>query len=374
MNPLIGGLEPSLIRGLNARKRPGDLDLGLGEPTLHPELEPFRRAVQWVERNGCPYTENRGLLELRQEVAHYLGGRPDEVCITHGSQEALYLALRTALDPARDEALIVEPCYLAYPKICAMDGIPHRLVALSEEEGFAPRAERVLRALGTRTRLVVVNSPSNPTARVWPRAELERLAEGLRQHGCRLLCDEVYRELYYTEEAPVSARHLFEGALVAGGLSKSDALTGLRIGWLWAPAELMPLVERSHLLMTTAASTFSQRVALEVIRGGVGRQREIYRERRRRLMEVVKEIRLEAIAPEGAFYMLVRVGGDSLRFALELLEKERVVTIPGIAFGKSAQGWVRVSWAGEPDAVREGLLRLSRFLASDRSAGVSAES
>lgn len=117
MNPLIGAVEPSLIRELNARKRPGDLDLGLGEPTLRPEGEPFRRALEWVARHGCPYTANLGQDELREAVARYVGGRPEEICITHGSQEALYLALRVALDPARDEALVVEPCYPAYSAI-----------------------------------------------------------------------------------------------------------------------------------------------------------------------------------------------------------------------------------------------------------------
>lgn len=364
MNPRIEGVEPSLIRQVNALKRPGDLDLGLGEPVLRPNPEPFRLAAEWVARHGCPYTHNLGSDELRQAVGTYLGAAASEICITHGSQEALYLAFRTALDPGADEALIVEPCYPAYPKICQMEGIPYRIVGLDPARGFAPDAERVLAAAGPRTRLVALSSPCNPTGRVWPREELAKLAAGL--DGARILSDEVYRELCFQNPA-ASALEVSRSALVAGGLSKSNALTGLRIGWLRAPADLMGAVHRCHQLMTTAASTFSQRVALEVFGAGrVGEHRSHYRQRRFRLLELLgSELALDWVDPEGAFYLMVRIPGQksSLDVARRLLEEQRVVTVPGIAFGEACEGWLRVSWAGSPEVVAEGLRRVSRFLA-----------
>src|SRR5215217_7926390 len=132
MNPLVTSIPPSLIRAINARKRAGDIDLGLGEPTLRPDAAPFRAAAEWVAEHGCPYTGNAGYEELREMIARRYGGSrfpgAAGVCVTVGSEEALYLAIKALLDPARDEVLIVEPCYLAYPKICAMEGVAHRMV------------------------------------------------------------------------------------------------------------------------------------------------------------------------------------------------------------------------------------------------------
>lgn len=271
MNPALAGIAPSIIRALNARKRPGDVDLGLGEPTLRPDPRFFEAATEWVRANGCPYTPNAGFAELRAAIAAYHGfpdrGAAENVCITNGSEEAIYLALKAVLDPARDEVLVVEPCYLAYPKLCALEGIRHRTVGLDPEDGFRPDAARVLDALGPRTRMVVLCSPTNPTGRVWPEAELAALAAGLAARPgppVWVLSDEVYRELYYTPAPPVSIGSLWPHALVAGSLSKSNALTGLRLGWLVGPAEAVAAATKVHQLVNTAASTFSQVVAREV--------------------------------------------------------------------------------------------------------------
>lgn len=356
MNPRLTTLEPSLIRELNARKKPGDIDLGLGEPVLAPEPAVLEAGLRWMQDNGCRYSPNLGFLEVREAVGQYLGLAAERVCLTNGSQQALYLALFTALDPERDEVLVVDPGYPAYAKIAQMLGLKVRSASLEGASGFAPAAETVLGALRPETRAVVLASPNNPTARIWPRAELERLQAGMQDRY--LVFDEVYRELYYTEQPP--ARPQLDRTLVIGGLSKCASLTGLRLGWLGAPAELMPLVLRAHQLMTTACSTYSQRVALELLQSGLmGAQRPQYLERRRNLLEALDG--LEAVEPEGAFYCMVKIPGStgSLEVALQLLEQERVVTVPGVAFG--AEGWLRLSWAGDPEDVRYGLERLQRF-------------
>ncbi|HEX8242040.1 MAG TPA: aminotransferase class I/II-fold pyridoxal phosphate-dependent enzyme, partial [Longimicrobium sp.] len=148
MNPLLAGIAPSLIRAINARKRPGDVDLGLGEPTLRPDPSPFEAALARVRSEGLPYTANAGDPALREVIARYFAfpgmDAAANVCVTIGSEEALYLAIKSVLDPARDEVLIVEPCYLAYPKLCALEGVRHRAVALDADDGFRPRADRVL--------------------------------------------------------------------------------------------------------------------------------------------------------------------------------------------------------------------------------------
>ena len=377
MNPLLDGIAPSLIRALNARKRPGDIDLGLGEPTLRPDPEPFQAATGWVRSHGCPYTANAGFTELRAAIAAYHAlpdrGDAEHVLVTIGSEEALYLAIKALLDPARDEALIVEPCYLAYPKLCALEGVRHRTVALDPAAGFAPSAERVLAALAPETRLLILNSPNNPTGQVWPGAELRALADGLAARPgppVYLLSDEVYRELYFTDARPHSPAEFWPHTLVAGSLSKSNALTGLRLGWLLGPPEVIAAATRVHQLVNTAASTFSQRVALEVFArpGALSAQRPWYVQQERLLAGLLFDHGIPHLLPHGAFYCLIELppalAGDSLAAAEALLERQRVVTVPGIAFGASAEGWLRLSWVAEPEALGEGIRRIADFFAA----------
>jgi aspartate/methionine/tyrosine aminotransferase len=376
MNPVLDGIAPSIIRAINARKRPGDIDLGLGEPTLKPDPRPFDAATAWVREHGLPYTANAGLAELRARIAAY-AGRPgqdgaENAVLTVGSEEALYLALKAAIDPARDEVLIVEPCYLAYPKLCALEGIRHRMVALDPADDFRPSAARVLAALGPDTRMVVLNSPNNPTGRVWPEAELRALADGLAARPAppvRVLSDEVYRELWFGDAPPVSVAALWPHALVAGSLSKSNALTGLRLGWLVGDAETIAAATKVHQLVNTAASTFSQVVAMEIFadRATLAAHRPHYAGRRALLEGLMREHGLRWAPIEGAFYVMVRLpahlAGDSLAAAGALLERHRVLATPGVAFGDSGEGWMRLSWVAEPDALRTGIERIAAFFA-----------
>ncbi len=376
MNPLLAGIAPSLIRAINARKRPGDVDLGIGEPTIPPDLAPFQEATEWVRRNGCPYAPNAGTGELREAIAAYHGfpGMADaaSVCVTVGSEEAIYLALKTLADPARDEVLIVEPAFLAYPKICALEGIRHRAVELDAAEGFRPSARKVLAALRPDTRIVLLNTPANPTGRVWPAEELRALAAGLaeRPEPVWVVSDEVYRELWYGSQAPASIATYHPHSLVTGSLSKSNALTGLRLGWLVGPADTIAEAVKVHQLVNTAASTFSEQVALSLFRvpGSLAAHRPLYAERRALVLAEAERNGLEHLPPEGAFYCMVRLpeplAADSLGAAERLLDEERVVTVPGIAFGRSAEGWIRLTWVAPPEALVVGMERIARFFAA----------
>jgi aminotransferase len=376
VNPRLNEIAPSLIRAINAKKRPGDVDLGLGEPTLRPEMAPFEDAMAWVREHGSPYAPNAGTQELREAIAAYHAFPGMEtaasVCTTVGSEEAVYLALKTLADPARDEVLIVEPAFLAYPKICALEGIAHRSVALSAADGFRPDARAVLDALRPETRIVVLNTPANPTGRVWPRAELRALAEGLAARGGEpvyVVSDEVYRELYYGDEVPASVAELHPHTLVCGSLSKSNALTGMRLGWLMGPPEVIAQAIKVHQLFNTATSTFSERVAISIFADGanLAAHRPIYVARHRALVQALQRHGVPHVAPEGAFYCMVRLpdalAGDSLAAAERLLEEKRVVTVPGIAFGPSAEGFLRLSWVADPAVVAEGVARIAAWFA-----------
>ncbi|HEX2094312.1 MAG TPA: pyridoxal phosphate-dependent aminotransferase [Longimicrobiaceae bacterium] len=374
MNPILADIPPSLIRAINARKQPGDIDLCMGEPTLRPDPASFEAATAWVRERGCPYTQNAGWDELREAIAAYydLPGAPGGagVCITIGSQEALYLAIKTVVDPARDEVLVVEPAYLAYTKLCMLEGIRHRTVALAAEDGFAPRASAVLEAMRSDTRLVVIASPCNPTGRVWPEAELRALAAGLAERSgppVYVLSDEVYRELYYTPRPPATLARFHPHTLIAGSLSKSNALTGLRLGWLVGPPEVVAAAIKVHQFVNTAASTFSQLVALELFRDPVSlaAHRPLYARSREALLAAAERHGVPHLPPEGAFYCLLRLpewlAGDSLDAVGRLLEARRVVAVPGIAFGSSAEGWLRISWVVSDALLDEAMRRIGEF-------------
>jgi aspartate/methionine/tyrosine aminotransferase len=378
MNPVIAGIPPSIIRAINARKQPGDIDLCMGEPTLRPDAAPFEAATEWVRRHGCPYTPNAGWDELRERIAayHALPGGPGRagVCVTIGSEEALYLAIKTVVDPARDEVLVVEPAYLAYAKLCMLEGIRHRGVALSPADGFAPSAAAVLEALGPDTRLVVISTPINPTGRIWPAAELRALTEGLAARPGRpvyVLSDEVYRELYFTPEPPLSIAQVYPHTLVAGSLSKSNALTGLRLGWLVGPPEVVSAAIKVHQFVNTAASTFSQAVALELFRdpAALAAHRPHYQRMRGVLLAAAERHGVPHLPPEGTFYCMLRLpdrlAGDSLGAVGRLLDEQRVVAVPGTAFGESGEGWLRLSWVVGDDLLDEAMRRIAAFFSEN---------
>ena len=374
MNPLVGQIAPSIIRALHARKQPGDVDFSLGEPTLRPDPRPFEEATAWVRDHGCPYTPNAGTNELRELVPAY-HAFPEmrsaaNVCITVGSEEAIYLAIKTLLDPATDEVLVVEPAYLAYPKLAALEGVRSRAVALDATDGFRPKASAVLSALRPETRLVVLASPCNPTGRIWPEEELRALADGLASHPGEpvwVLSDEVYRELYYTDRAPVSIATLYPHTLVAGSLSKSNALTGLRLGWLIGPQPVIAAAIKVHALVNTAASTFADRVAVALFRdpSSLAAHRPLYADHRQVLLDLLSRHAVPHVEPEGAFYCMVRLpdhlASDSLAAAEALLERKRVIAVPGIAFGPASEGWLRLSWVATAEDLERGIAGMAEF-------------
>jgi len=381
VNERIARIPPSMIRSINALKRPEDIDFGLGEPTLRPDPAAFEAGMEWTRRHGSPYSPNAGFPELRVAIAAYLTRTAapaarfavENVCVTVGSEEALYLAIKTVLRPGQDEVVIAEPCYLAYPKICMLEGIDYRMVGLDPGDRFRPDADRVLEAVGERTRLVVINSPGNPTGRIWPERELARLAEGLRQRGgarpVYVLTDEVYRELYYADSPPPGMAGLHPHTLVAGSLSKSNALTGLRVGWLAGPPDVIAAATTVHQFVNTSATTFAQRVALHIFsgEGQLGAHRPHYRHARSRLLAAAARAGVDLIPPEGAFYAFIRLPAerahDSLAAAHDLLERKRVVAVPGRAFGDAGEGWLRISWVLEPERIEEGIERIGAWIA-----------
>ena len=375
MNARVLGLAPSLIRAIHERKRPDAIDLGMGQPTLLPDMGPLEEGMAWVRQHGCPYSPNAGFTDLRSAIAghfHYPGlDTADQALITVGSTEALYLAIKGLLDlDAGDELLVVGPTFPAYQKMGYMEGLPTREVMLDAAQDFAPSADRVLAALSPQTKLLALASPCNPTGRIWPEAELARLADGLL-HAPRpifVLWDEVYRDLYYTPTPPPSLARFYPRTLVAGSLSKSCALTGLRLGWLLAPSEVFTAVYKVHQLSISCAETLAQRAALAIFRKPelLSAHRAHYQAQQIALCEAAVELGLPLLRPEGTFYALLRLpprwANDSYGCAMAILDQKNVVTIPGSAFG--AEGFLRLTFVAPIDQVRTALSRIAEFLAA----------
>lgn len=369
MNPTLANIEPSQIRALAAKKRPTSIDLGLGEPTLFPQQRFIDAAARETAERGMKYTLNPGDLELRTLIARHYGypgmaeGR--NVCITGGSQEAMYVAIKTLLDPARDEVLIVEPAYPAYAKIAQLEGIAVRSIGMTESTGFGYDPDAIVAALRPATRLIVIGSPSNPTGRVIGRGAAQRLADALLARGgdpVWVLDDELYRELTYVDDAG-SLATVYPHTIAINGLSKSNALTGLRIGWTIAPAPLCDELIKVHAWIVTAANTFGQRVAAHIFTepGALSEQAAWYRTQRAAVLSALCDSGLTFIEPDGAFYACVKLppGTNSLAAAYRLVDEHDVVTIPGSIFGATLEGWLRLSWVAPIDAFREGLTRIA---------------
>ncbi len=369
----LRGIQKSLIRQLFDRALPGSINLGLGEPDL-PTPDCIRHTAARIvteEQNG--YTTHAGLPALRELVASDnagLGATPESVVITAGSQEALYLALLTLVDEG-DEVLLPDPGFVAYPTIVRMAGgrpVYYRMPAARE---FAFDIEDFRRHLTPRTRVVVCISPSNPTGRTLSPDDLAAMTDALRDTRAFVVSDEIYREIYYAAERPASIADFYARTLVINGLSKSMSMTGWRVGWLCGGGETAAVVNSSlvlHGYVTTCASTVSQKAALaawtpeaEQARGDF---RRIFRQRRDFLLETLaRELDLRAATPDGAFYAMIdtRAYGDSLSVA-EMLLAHGVITVPGAAFGKEGEGFLRVSFCADLKVIAEGVRRIGEGL------------
>jgi aspartate/methionine/tyrosine aminotransferase len=372
----LRGIQKSMIRQVFDRARPGSINLGLGEPDL-PTPEVVRREAARVvteEQNG--YTTHAGLPSLRERVASdypHLSLTPEQVVITAGSQEALYLALLTLVDEG-DEVLIPDPGFVAYPTIVRMAGGTPTFYRMPASRDFAFDAEEFRRALTPRTKVVVCISPSNPTGRVLSREELAAMGAALTDSGAYVVSDEIYRDLYFTQERPSSISEFRPGrVLVIGGLSKSMSMTGWRLGWLCGDADVVRSALVLHGYTTTCASTVSQKAGLaawtDEAAEARGLTRRTFRERRDHLLGLLaNELGLRAVEPEGAFYAMVDVGahGGSMAVAERLLE-HGVITVPGAAFGPEGEGYLRVSFCADLPVLAEGVRRMKEAL---RAAGV----
>jgi aspartate aminotransferase len=370
----LRGIEKSMIRKISDRARPGSISLGLGEPDLPTPEVIQREAVRVIQEEKSGYTLQAGIPELRERIAGdypHMNLSTDQVVVTAGSQEALYLILMTLVEPGA-EVLMPNPGFIAYPMIARMAGGRAVTYALPAQTGFGFDLDDFKRQLSPRTKVVICISPSNPTGRALSRDDLRAMAEAVSASGSDafIVSDEIYRELYYTPEPPASISEFYPRTIVVSGLSKSMRMTGWRIGWLAGEEAVMRAALVLHGYVVTCASSISQKAALAAWtdEAAVAREemRAIFRQRRDHLLGLLRnELGLRCVTPEGAFYTMVDVSryGESLHVAEAGLE-QGVVTIPASAFGSEGDGFLRISYCADEDKLSEGVRRLGEALKS----------
>lgn len=361
-----------MIRKISDRAKPGSISLGLGEPDL-PTPEVIRReAVRVIQEEKSGYTLQAGLPELRERIVSdypHMNLNLDQVIVTAGSQEALYLILRTLVEEG-DEVLIPDPGFIPYPTIIQMVGgraVTYRLPAAND---FGFDIADFKNKLSSRTKAVICISPSNPTGRVMSRDDLRNMADAVIAGGSNafIISDEIYRELYYTPERPPSISEFYPRTIVVSGLSKSMRMTGWRLGWLAGEEAVMKAALVLHGYVVTCASSISQKAALAAwtneAAAARAEYRQIFHRRRDHLVGLLRnELGLRCVTPEGAFYTMVDVSkyGDEMRVAEAGLE-QGVVTIPAAAFGKESRGFLRISFCADEERLSEGVRRLGQAL------------
>ena len=363
------------------------ISLGVGEPDFDTPRSIVEAGVESLREGRTHYTSNYGTLELRTALARLLetryGVRYDpkrELLITVGASEAVDLALRATCDPG-DEVILHEPSYVAYvPAIVFAGGTPVH-VATRFEDDFALDPAALEAAITPRTKALFLGYPCNPTGAVLPDAVQEEIARIAVRHDLLVYSDEIYDRLAYgsyRHRAFSSLPGMQERTILMGGFSKAYAMTGWRIGWMAAPAEILEGVLKIHQYTIMTAPTVAQDAALAAIVDGepdVERMVAEYDRRRRLVVDGFNALGLETFEPRGAFYAFPRItstGLDAETFARRLLEEERVAVIPGGAFGASGEGHVRACYATSYERLEEALIRIGRFVGRVRETATAA--
>jgi len=361
----LSGIELSLIRQINALATPYSVNLGIGEPNVVPD-ERLREMALRAATTPWQYSPNAGTLSLRKRLCENTSYDPrSEVCVTAGTQEGLFAVFTAYVNPG-DEVLVPDPGFLSYATLAQMCGATVVRYPL-EAPDWQIDVDALEKRITPKTKLIVVNSPSNPLGAVASRETLERIAAT----GILVVSDEVYRELWY-HEPPASMLGMGEHVIVLNGLSKSHAMTGLRLGWIHARESLMKPLVTAHQYIATCASVFSQALAESIFDDREwnaawldGVREQFTGQRAAAVYAIAHELEVQLEPPAGAFYAFTPVPAcESIAFAKTLATDAAVLVIPGVAFGPHGQGFIRISYAAPVEQITSGIERIGRYLRS----------
>jgi aminotransferase len=372
-------LQPSPIRRFFGmlESMPDAISLSIGEPDFDTPWRVRETGIFAVEKGYTHYTANLGLIELRREIAAYLSRRfgmsydpHTEIMVTVGVSEGLDLAMRTLLNDG-DRLVVPQPSYVAYPAtVLLAGGVPVPIPTYAGDQ-FQLTAEALDSAVvDSGARLALIGYPNNPTGAILPKERLASLAEVARKRDLLMISDEVYLELTYGRdpESFAALPGMKERTILLSGFSKAFAMTGWRLGYVAAPADIIAAMNKIHAYTCMCASTPAQKAAIEALQHGEGdldRMREEYNQRRRVIVNRLRDMGMPCFEPEGAFYAfpsIAHTGLSSMEFAERLLQEQRVAVVPGSAFGECGEGYIRCCYATALPLIEEAMLRMRRFL------------
>ncbi|MBR6793563.1 MAG: aminotransferase class I/II-fold pyridoxal phosphate-dependent enzyme [Clostridia bacterium] len=379
LNPEVVNIQPSGIRNFFdlAETMQDVISLGVGEPDFPTPWQIRKAGILSLEGSKTRYTSNSGLQMLRDTIASYLNRKYDlqydpktEVLVTVGGSEAIDGCVR-AVVAAGDEVIIPQPSYVCYEPITRLAGGVPVIIETRAEDQFKLTPEALKAAITPKTKLLILPYPCNPTGAIMEREDLEKIAEVLRGTDILVLSDEIYAELTFGGKRHVSVASLpdmRERTLVVNGFSKAFSMTGWRLGYACGPQEILSQVTKIHQFAIMCAPTTSQYAAVTAMTSCddvVAEMAEEYDARRRLIVDGFNKLGLTCRDPKGAFYAfpsIQKTGLTSEEFCQQLLEKKHVAVVPGPAFGKGGEGFIRASYCYSTDHIKEALKRIGEFL------------
>lgn len=374
----VKDIKPSGIRRFFdiAKEIEGCISLGVGEPDFDTPWHIREEGIYSLERGKTYYTSNSGLKELREEISNYLNRKQnisynyqDEILVTVGGSEAIDIALRAMINPG-DEVIITTPCYVSYEPCTVLAGGIAKTIPLKKENEFRLTKQELEAAITSNSKILLMNFPNNPTGAIMEYEDLLAISEVIIQNDMIVISDEIYAELSYGKEhvSIASIPGMKERTILINGFSKAYSMTGWRLGYACGPKEIIKQMTKIHQFCIMCAPTTSQYAAVEALKNGdvdVLMMKENYDERRRFLLNRFKEMNLPCFEPKGAFYAfpdISQFGLSSEEFCLRLLQEQKVVVVPGTAFGQSGEGFIRISYAYSIEDLKKALARVEQFI------------
>ncbi len=371
-------IQPSGIRKFFdlASTRENVISLGVGEPDFDTPWQIREAAIYSIEQGKTFYTANQGLKELRQGICDYQKRRfgldydpVDNVIVTVGGSEAIDIAFRSLINPG-DEVILMDPSYVAYtPGVMLAGGVPV-MMELKSENQFKIMPEDLEKCITEKSKVLMLNYPNNPTGGFMTKEDYEKIVPIIKEHNLIVVTDEIYAELSYDEKfcSIASFDEIKDQVILISGFSKAFAMTGWRLGYVLANKTFIKAMNKIHQYIIMSAPTNAQYGAIEAMYNcdnEVEKMREAYMMRRNYIVNGFNSLGLETFMPQGAFYIfpcIKSTGLSSEEFCEALLDDQNVACVPGNAFGKAGEGFIRVSYAYSIEEIKEALVRIEAFL------------
>ena len=378
VNKEIKKIKPSGIRKFFdiAKEIDGAISLGVGEPDFDTPWHIREEGIYSLERGKTYYTSNAGLKDLRIEICNFMNRKYNisyewnkNILVTVGGSEAIDMALRAMIDPG-DEVIITTPCYVSYEPCATLAGGVVKTIPLKNENEFRLTKEELEKAITPKSKILVMCFPNNPTGAIMEKHDLEEIKDVIIKHDLVVISDEIYSELTYDKNhiSIASLPGMKERTIVINGFSKTYSMTGWRLGYACGPENIISQMTKIHQFAIMCAPTNSQYAGVEALKNGdddIIYMRDAYNERRRFVLKRLEEMGIPCFEPKGAFYVFPDIRGFGLsseEFCLRLLKEEKVVVVPGNAFGESGEGFIRISYAYSIDDLKNALARVENFI------------